>query len=35
MIRDLGISVANPDELHDRYETVIGKRFSATDSFNT
>jgi carbonic anhydrase len=34
MIRDLGVSVANPDELQDRYETVIGKRFSATDSLN-
>jgi len=28
MIRDLGVSVANPDELHDRYETVMGKRYS-------
>ena len=34
MIRDLGISVANPDELQERYETVIGKRFRATDLLN-
>lgn len=32
MIRDLGVSVANPHELEDRYETVIGKRFRTTAS---
>ena len=34
MIRDLGVSVANPDELHDRYETVMGKRYPSASSFN-
>ena len=34
MLRDLGVSVANPDELEDRYETVIGKRFRRAGSFN-
>jgi carbonic anhydrase len=31
LVRDLGISLANPEELSDRYEAVIGNRYRDSD----